>query len=37
MVSALNSEASGPGSSPDWGHCVLGQDFHGASPVHPGI
>ena len=28
MVSALDSGASGPGSSPGWGHCVcvLGQD-----------
>ena len=23
MVSALNSESSGPGSSPGWGHCVV--------------
>ena len=23
MVSALDSGASAPGSSPDWGHCVV--------------
>ena len=23
MVSALDSGASGPGSSPGWGHCVV--------------
>ena len=40
MVSALDSGASAPGSSPDWGHCVvfLGKTlhFHGAS-FHPGV
>ena len=39
MVSALDSGASGPGSSPGWGHCVvlLGKTlyFHNAS-LHPG-
>ena len=23
IVSALDSESSSPGSSPDWGHCVV--------------
>ena len=40
MVSALDSGASGPGSSPGQGHCVvfLGKTlyFHGAS-LHPGV
>ena len=40
MVSALNFGASGPGSSPGWGHCVvfLGKTLnsHGAS-LHPGV
>ena len=40
MVSALNSGASGPGSSPDQGHCVvfLGKTLnsHNAS-LHPGV
>ena len=40
MVSALNSGASGPGSSPGWGHCVvfLGKTLysHSAS-LHPGV
>ena len=40
MVSALNSGASGPGSSPGRGHCVvfLGNtlNFHSAS-LHPGV
>ena len=40
MVSALDSGASAPGSSPGWGHCVvfLGKtlDSHSAS-LHPGV
>ena len=40
MVSALDSGASGPGSSPGQGHCVvfLGKTLypHGAS-LHPGV
>ena len=40
MVSALDSGASTPGSSPGWGHCVvfLGKALysHGAS-LHPGV
>ena len=40
MVSALDSGASGPGSSPGLGHCVvfLGKTLysHGAS-LHPGV
>ena len=40
MVSALNSGASGLGSSPGRGHCVvfLGKTlyFHNAS-LHPGV
>ena len=40
MVSALDSEAFGPGSSPGQGHCVvlLGKTlyFHGTS-LHPGV
>ena len=40
MVSALNSVASGPGSSPGRGHCVvvLGKTFysHSAS-LHSGV
>ena len=40
MVSALDSGASGPGSSPGWGHCVvsLGKTLysHSAS-LHPGV
>ena len=40
MVSTLDSEASGPGSSPGRGHCVvfLGKTlyFHSAS-LHPGV
>ena len=40
MVSALDSEASGPGSSPGRGHCVvfLGKTLysHSAS-LHPGV
>ena len=40
MVSALDSGASAPGSSPGWGHCVvfLGKTHysHGAS-LHPGV
>ena len=38
MVNALDSGASGPGSSPGWGHCVVFLDktlnSHGAS-LHP--
>ena len=40
MVSALDSGASGPGSNPGRGHCVLflGKTLysHGAS-LHPGV
>ena len=40
MVSVFDSGASGPGSSPDRGHCVvfLGKTLnsHGAS-LHPGV
>ena len=40
MVSVLDSGASGPGSSPDQGHCVvfLGKTlyFHNAS-LRPGV
>ena len=40
MVSALVPGASGPGSSPGWGHCVvfLGKTLysHSAS-LHPGV
>jgi len=40
MVSAFVPGASGPGSSPGWGHCVvfLGKTLnsHSASP-HPGV
>ena len=40
MVSALDSGASGPGSSPDWGNCVefLRKTLysHSAS-LHPGV
>ena len=40
MVSALDSESSGPGSEPGRGHCVvfLGKTLysHGAS-LHPGV
>ena len=40
MVSALDSESSGPGSGPGRGHCVvfLGKTLysHGAS-LHPGV
>ena len=40
MVSALDSGASAPGSSPGWGHCVvfLGKTLysHSAS-LHPGV
>ena len=40
MVSTLNSGLSGPGSSPDQGHCVvfLGKTLysHSAS-LHPGV
>ena len=39
MVSELNSGLSGPGSSPDWGHCVvfLGKKLYSHSTsLHPG-
>ena len=39
MVSTLNSGASGLGSSPGWGHCVvfLGKTLHSHSAsLHPG-
>ena len=40
MASALNSGASGPGSSPGQGHCIMfsGKTLysHGAS-LHPGV
>ena len=38
MVSALDSGASGPGSSPGRGHCVafLGKTLYSAS-LHPGV
>ena len=40
VVSVLDSGASGPGSGPGWGHCVvfLGKTLysHGAS-LHPGV
>ena len=37
MVSALNSEASGPGSSPDRGHCVVffGKTLYSDSATPP--
>ena len=34
MVSALDSEASGPGSSPGQGHCVV---FSHSASLHPGV
>ena len=40
MVSALVHGSSGPGSSPDWGHCVvfLGKTLHSQSAfLHPGV
>ena len=41
MVSALESGASGAGSSPDQGHCVvfLGKTLfsHTASSIHAGV
>ena len=40
MVSALDSGASGPGSSPGWGHCVmfLGKTLNSQSAfLHPGV
>ena len=40
MVSALDSGASGLGSSPGWGHCVvfLGKTLYSHSPsLHPGV
>ena len=40
MVSALDSGASGPGSSPGGGHCVvfLGKTLHSHSAsLHPGV
>ena len=40
FISACDSGASAPGSSPGWGHCVvfLGKTLysHGAS-LHPGV
>ena len=39
-VRVIDSRSSGPGSGPDWGHCVvfLGKTLysHGAS-LHPGV
>ena len=40
MVSALDSGASGPGSSPGWGHCVvfLGKKLNSHSAyLHPRV
>ena len=41
MVSALDSGASAPGSSPGRGHCVvfLGKTLysHGHASLHPGV
>ena len=40
MVSVLDSGASGPGSSPDRGHCVvfLGKTLHShIASLHPGV
>ena len=40
MVSALDSESSGLGSSPGRGHCVvfLGKTLNSHSaPLHPGV
>ena len=40
MFSALDSGASGPGSSPGRGHCVvfLGKTLYSHSaPLHPGV
>ena len=40
MVSALDSRASGLGSSPGWGHCVvfLGKTLHSHSAsLHSGV
>ena len=40
MLSALVSKSSGPGSSPDRGHCVvfLGKTLHSHSAsLHPGV
>ena len=40
LVSALNSAASGPGSSPGWGHCVvfMGKTLNShIAPLHPGV
>ena len=40
MVTALISGASGPGSSPGRGHCVvfLGKTLYSHSPsLHPGV
>ena len=34
MVSALDSGASAPGSSPGRGHCVV---FLGSASLHPGV
>ena len=40
MVSALNSGASSPGSSPGWEHCVVfsGKTLYSYSAsLHPGV
>ena len=40
MVSALDSKASGPGQSPDRGHCVefLGKTlYYHSTFLHPGV
>ena len=40
MVSALDSESSGPGSSPGRGHCVVFLDktlYSHSSSLHPGV
>ena len=36
MISALDSGASGPGTSPGWGHCVvfLGKTLYSHSASH---
>ena len=40
MVSVLDSGASGPGSSPGRGHCIvfLGKTLYShGTPLHPGV
>ena len=40
MVSALDSGASGPGSSPGWGHCVVFLPktlYSHSSSLHSGV